>query len=150
MLQDALLAYAHFFFIIATIAMLAVELALVTRDATSARLYKMRIVDGIYGMAASMLFITGVLRAWLGAKGSDFYLSNPIFLAKVALYFVVAALSIYPTLQYFEWASTIKATPGYLPPDATLARVRLLLKSQMVLLAVIPLLATLMVRGIGH
>lgn len=100
-------------------------------------------VDAVYGICAALVFLFGLaLWLWIG-KPSDFYNSNPIFLIKVGLFIVIGILSIYPTVFFVKnrkSESEAIAVPGLIP---------LLLKIEMLLLLVIPILAYLMARGIG-
>ncbi len=100
-------------------------------------------VDAVYGICAAFVFLIGlVLWLWVG-KPSDFYNSNPLFWVKVALFFAVALISIYPTLFFLKnrksQADAI-TVPGLIP---------VLLKIEAALLLVMPILAYLMARGIG-
>lgn len=150
MLNDALLAYAHYFAVFCLVGLLAVELAWCTADAAPARLQRLKTVDGLYGMAAMLVLGTGAARVWMGAKGSAFYLDNPVFYAKVALFLVVGMMSAYPTVQFFRWAAAIDGNRQFTPGPQAVARVRTLLKLQVTGIACLPLLAVLMARGVGH
>ncbi len=146
MIIDALLAFFHFAAIGVLAALLAVELARCTRSATPAQLVGLKKIDGLYGLSAVLALATGVARAVWGAKGTAFYLANPVFHAKVGLFVLVGLLSIYPTVQFFRWA---RLDGRHFPDEAAILRVRNVLLLQLALLVMIPLLATLMARGIG-
>lgn len=149
MVGDALLAYLHFAAIIGTVGLLAVELAVCTSGASPAELHRLRQLDGFYGMFAMLALVSGAARVLWGAKGSAFYLDNPVFYAKITLFAVAALMSIFPTVQFFRWAKVLGKEPRFLPAEADILRVRRVLKTQLALLAAIPLAATLMARGIG-
>jgi putative membrane protein len=92
---------------------------------------------------------TGLLRLLFYAKGVAFYLPNVAFIAKMALYVAIAAISIVPTRRFIGWRRALDA--GGPPPDAeTVSRVRRLLHLELALLALMPLMAVLMARGIGR
>lgn len=150
MLNDALLAYAHYAAILLLVGLLAVELAVCTADAAPARLQRLKTIDGMYGMSAMLVLGTGAARVWMGAKGSAFYLDNPVFYAKVALFLVVGMLSAYPTVQFFRWAAALDGNRQFTPGADAVARVRTLIKLQFLGIACLPLLAVLMARGVGH
>jgi putative membrane protein len=149
-LNDALLAYAHYFAIFSLVALLSAELALCTLDAAPARLQRLKTIDGFYGMSAMLVLGTGAARVWMGAKGSAFYLGNPVFYAKLALFLAVGLVSAYPTIQFFRWAAAFDANRQFSPGPDAIARVRKLLKLQLLGVACLPLLAALMARGVGH
>lgn len=147
--SDALLAYIHFASMIGLAALLASELVLVTQPASAGRLHQMRSLDGLYGMFAMLTLASGVARVVWGAKGYAFYLSNPVFHLKVTLFVVVGLLSIYPTLKFLRWSKAAHADSNALPDGGSIGKVRKVIILQLVLLALIPLAATFMARGIG-
>ena len=77
------------------------------------------------------------------------YLSNPFFVAKMLLYIAIATLSIKPTTSFIRWRRRLAAS-GQLPPTPEIATARRLLHVEVALLALIPLMAVLMARGIGR
>lgn len=149
MQQDALLAYFHFAAMIGMGAMLAAGFAALKHRDAANDLRRLKRLDGMYGLFALLTLASGVARLLFGAKGSAFYLSNPVFHTKISLFVLAGLLSIYPTVQYFKWADAIHADSRFRPPADKVARVRMLIVIQFVLLAAIPLAASLMARGIG-
>lgn len=147
--SDALLAYFHFLAIIGMAAMLSAEFAALAHRDSATDLRRLKRLDGMYGLFAMLTLASGIARLLWGAKGSAFYLSNPVFHTKLTLFVVAALLSIYPTIQYFKWAELANADARFCPPAQRVARVRSLIITQLVLLAAIPLAATLMARGVG-
>ena len=131
-------------------ALLAVELALCAPGAAGLTLPRLRRIDGAYGAFAALTLGSGVARLLWGAKGSAFYLSNPIFHAKLTVFVAVGLLSILPTMQFFKWTASFKRDVRFVPTAQSILRVRTLIMVQMLLLAAIPLAATLMARAIGH
>lgn len=149
MMSDALLAYLHFATIFGLASLLAVELSMLVQPGTGQQLRRFRTLDGFYGMFAVLVLASGIARVVWGAKGSDFYLSNPVFHAKVGLFVLVGLLSIYPTIQFLKWSRAASGDTGYAPASAIKGRVRALILLQLALLAAMPLLAAVMARGIG-
>lgn len=149
MYLDALLAYSHFAAMLVTAALLAVEMALLAKAGAGLPLQKLKVVDGMYGLFASLTLATGVARVFWGAKGSEFYLKNPVFHTKVTLFVLAALISIWPTIQFLKWAKAHKTDQQFAPAAHTASRVRSLVLVQLVLFAFIPLAATMMARGIG-
>ena len=149
MQQDALLAYFHFASMIGMASMLAAGFAALAQRDAATGLRRLKRLDGMYGLFALLTLASGVARLLFGAKGSAFYLSNPVFHTKISLFVLAALLSIYPTVQYFKWADAGNADSRFRPPADAIARVRKLIVIQFVLLATIPLAASLMARGLG-
>lgn len=149
MTSDAMLAYFHFAAMIGMGSMLAAEFAALTQRESPAHFRRIKRLDGLYGLFALLTLGTGLARLLWGAKGSGFYLDNPVFHIKISLFVLVGLISIYPTVQYFKWAESADTNAGFSPPADVFARIRSLIITQLVLLTSIPLAATLMARGIG-
>ena len=100
-------------------------------------------VDAVCGISALLVFGIGLtLWLWVG-KPAEFYSSNPIFHVKLGLFLLMVLCAIAPAaffLKHRKSYEEIIAVPSYL---------RLLLKFELVLLLIIPVLALLMARGIG-
>ena len=105
--------------------------------------------DIIYGIAGVALLISGIYRVIKFGQGSDFYTQNPIFWTKIIIFALVGSLSLYPTITYILWAIPLRK--GTLPQvtEKLVSRLRLIINIELVGFASIPLLATLMARGIG-
>ena len=104
-------------------------------------------VDLIYGIAALAVLLTGLARTWWGMKGGDWYWHQPLLHVKVTLFVVVGLLSIKPTLTFVRWRRQLEAT-GALPTADEVRATRRVVMIEAHLLAVIPLLATLLARGV--
>lgn len=99
-------------------------------------------VDAVYGACAFLVFTFGlVLWLWVG-KPAEFYTDNSLFQIKVALFVLIALLSIYPTLFFIKYRKS--EAPEIAVPKPILT----LLKIELFVLLVIPILAYLMARGI--
>jgi putative membrane protein len=148
-LRDALLAYAHFLAILFLTAVLCAELAIYRQELTAPVARRLQRIDLFFGVAAILVIVTGVARVWLGLKGADFYLHNPIFWTKMGLFVLVGLLSIPPTVHYLRWNALLAGGADAIreePP--TYGRIRSLLIAEIVVLAFIPLCAVLMSRGL--
>ena len=77
----------------------------------------------------------------------DFYVGNPFFWVKMALYVIIATLSITPTLTFIRWKRSIAGTA---PTGDEIPSVRRFIHIELGLLALMPLMAVLMARGIGR
>jgi putative membrane protein len=66
------------------------------------------------------------------------------------MFLLVALISVYPTMQFLAWRKML--TQGALPEldPRTMTRLRAVIRLELGLLLVIPLLAVLMARGIGR
>jgi putative membrane protein len=145
---DALLAYLHFVAIFLTGFFLLLEWIRCREPVTPNRARLLFRMDLAYFLAALAALGTGFLRVFYGAKGSAFYFSNPVFHAKVGVFLLVAVLSIPVTLAYMRWNKTFR-NGGASIPGREIRNVRILLWTELVLLALLPALAVLMARGIS-
>ena len=101
--MEPAIAYLHFVSILSVGAFLVTELFLCTRDLQPPHVRTLALVDLYYMIAAIVVLITGVLRVFVVGKGAGFYLQNPVFYIKVALFVAVGLVSILPTLQFVRW-----------------------------------------------
>jgi putative membrane protein len=118
---------------------------LLKRELTRAELGKLAKIDAVYGIAAVVL-VTAGLTLWLGSFGkpSIYYTKNWIFHTKLTCFIFVGLLSIYPTVFF------IKNRKGNQTEMVTIPKsIFWMLRLELTLLFIIPLLAGLMSRGIG-
>lgn len=102
-------------------------------------------IDAVYGIAALILVGAG-LSLWFGdvGKPSVFYSKNWIFHAKITAFVMIGLASIVPTVFF------TRNRKG--DPDERVevpARVVMMLRLELFLLIVLPLLAGLMAHGVG-
>jgi putative membrane protein len=107
-----------------------------------------RTLHYLFFASALTALATGLLRLFFYSKGVDFYVGNPFFWVKMALYVIIATLSIKPTLTFIRWKRSI-AGGGTAPTGDEIASVRRFIHIELGLLALLPLMAVLMARGIG-
>jgi putative membrane protein len=148
-LQRAGVAYVHYLSFMLCIGALVLERRLIKANPNRQEATMMVITDVVYGLAALALLVSGILRVLYFGQGSGFYTENPLFWWKVGLYLAVGALSLYPTVTYILWALPLRK--GELPKvsEALANRLAWILNIELVGFAAVPLLATLMARGVG-
>lgn len=106
-------------------------------------------VDLAYGISAGLVVLVGLLRVFFFEKGANFYTHNPMFWIKMSLFVVIGLLSIYPTIRFLKWNSSLSAGQAPEIPDDEFKRIRLLLSLELVGLILILFAAPAMARGIG-
>jgi putative membrane protein len=146
--RDALLAYAHFICIFALASLLVGELAVLRKTLPGDLAQRIRAIDRWYGIVAGLVILSGLGRLFFGLKGAAFYLHNPVFWTKMALFVAVALLSIAPTVAFLRWGARQGADGAIVLDDAEYGRLRMLLWLQIGLFALIPLCAAFMARGL--
>lgn len=145
---SAITAYLHYLSFMLAFGALVVESLTLKKDLSLKDAWRVLIADAIYGLSATAILITGVLRVIYFGKGSDYYLSNPVFYTKVGIFVVVSFLSLYPTFSFLSWIKDLRDNQ---PPKLELLQVQRLswlIKGELAGLAIIPLFAAILARGI--
>lgn len=143
-MSEVLVTYLHYVGFATLAAALALELALFRPSVSGAVARRLARVDGLYGLSALTVLATGLLRLLVYGKPASYFMKNGLFHVKLTLFVVALLLSVYPTIQFIrnrkaqdEGQVAYPASIGYL------------LKIQVMILLVIPMLAVMMARGYG-
>jgi putative membrane protein len=104
--------------------------------------------DTVWGVAALLWISTGLLRAFGGLeKGSQFYLTSPLFWVKMALFAAVLLLEIWPMVTFIRWRRARRRREA---PDTRRARSLYVVNHlEMGLVVVMVFVASFMARGFG-
>ena len=149
MSADLVLAVLHHLGVFTVAGIIAAEWALLRTEMSGARLRQIATIDMVYGLAAGLVLLVGFARVFFGLKGSEFYLQNPVFWAKIAAFIVVGVLSIPPTLLFITWRNKAKTDPSFVPSTNEIASVLRYVKMEAHAFVLIPILAAAMARGYG-
>jgi putative membrane protein len=104
--------------------------------------------DAWWGASAGLWIGTGVLRAFAGfEKGADYYLQNPLFLAKMGCLVAILILEAGPMTGLIRWRRELGR--GTVPDTGRAAAYATASLLQAGLLALMVVLATGMARGVG-
>lgn len=146
MTTELLLRYVHFISIFTIAATLVAEHLLLKKELSRNEISRLARIDGVYGIAALVLLGAG-LTLWLGGFGkpAEFYSKNWIFHLKLSLFVCIGLLSIYPTIFF------LKNRKGN--PEEVVAipnKIFWMLRLELLLLFIIPLLAGLMAKSVGY
>jgi putative membrane protein len=143
MALDALLAIVHHLAVFSVVAILVTEWVLLRPGLTDTQLRLVGKIDGMYGAMSMLAILAGIARLVYGAKGWSFYSGNPMFWAKMTVFVLIGGLSSVPTVALLKWRRT------GMPSNGDIARLRVWLNAQLMLLPLLPVFAVLMARGIG-
>jgi len=149
MYLDAVLAYLHFLSIFFLAFTLLREWVLLRGGPPVLDVNALARTDLHYMYAAIAVLASGLGRILLVIKPWMFYAHNPVFHAKIGLFVLIGILSIQPTLAFIRWRRAQAADADYRVAPNDWRFVRRMLLIELHLLVLIPLLATLMARGIG-
>ncbi len=146
MTTELLLRYIHFISIFTIAATLISEHLLLKKELTRKEIGRLARIDGVYGIAALVLLGAG-LTLWLGSFGkpAEFYSKNWIFHVKVTLFVCIGLLSIYPTVFFLKNRKGDPQEVASIP-----GKIFWMLRLEILLLFIIPLLAGLMAKSIGY
>lgn len=114
-------------------------------DLSAAR--RLRAMDGLNGMAATLVLLVGLVRVVYLERGAAYYFHNGPFIAKLALYGLASVLSMVPTLEMLRWRVPLKQ--GQLPSlsPSKLTRLRSVAYLQLACLVAMMVCAYLAARG---
>jgi len=147
--MEPLVAYLHYLAIVLIAGFLVAEMVVCRPSLQAEQVRLLPRLDIFFFAGALLALATGLLRLLYYTKGIGFYLPNPFFLAKMALYVIIAILSIKPTVSFLRWRRHLMESSA-LPPAAEIAAARRRIHVEVALLALMPLMAVLMARGIGR
>lgn len=104
--------------------------------------------DLMWGIAALLWLVTGLGRAFGGLeKGTDWYLANHWFYAKMTLFVAVLILEAWPMVTFIRWRAALgRGAAPDLTQTLTLARIS---TAELVLVVLIPFFAATMARGLS-
>jgi putative membrane protein len=145
--MSAVAAYLHSLSMIALASLLVVQL--LSLDRLHDRLEMHRFMTRSVGIvaAAVVLLLSGAGLVVWSAKGAAFFLRNPVFYIKLALFAAMLLIAITPARIILQWRQEAVEDRG--PEPASTVFVKRYLMVELILLLLIPLAASMAVRGIG-
>jgi putative membrane protein len=149
MYASAFMAFLHHIAAFSVVGALAAEVVLLKPPLTLVLARRIQRTDQIFGAAAGVVLVVGLLRVFYFEKGADYYFHNAFFLTKLTLFIVAALISIYPTVLFISWNTALRQ--GEIPalaPEA-LVRTRMCLMLEMTAILGILFCAPFMARGFG-
>ncbi len=142
-MAEVFVRYMHFIAIMTLASLTVVQHYLVSRELDSRVIIKLRVMDTAAGVCAALVLFAGVMLWSVVGKPASIYNQNWIFHLKIILFFTAALISIIPTL-YYRNIKTLGEQESSAP-----ARVKIAIRVQLLILGLLPLLATLMAKGYG-
>lgn len=149
MYVDAALSYAHFLSIFFLAWFLGRQWLLLKSGVATLDVGALARADMGYFISAGAVLLTGLGRLFLGVKPLAFYTHNSSFHALIGLFVLVGLISIMPTMSYQRWRRYRRDDAAYEIPAREWRWMRGLVMVEMCGLAIIPIAAVLMARGIG-
>jgi putative membrane protein len=148
MWKSSITAYLHYLGFMVAFGALVVESQTLKKDLSLEEAWKVVTADAIYGLSATTVLVTGILRVLYFGKGTDYYLSSPVFYTKVGIFILVSLLSLYPTFSFLSWVNGLQKSK---PPSLELPQVQRLswlIRGELLGFVLIPLFAAVLARGV--
>jgi putative membrane protein len=147
--MNILITYLHFIGIMVLMGSLITEHVILKPGITKDQIKTLAMVDLIYGISAAIVLITGLLRWFVvDPKGAAYFNTNPLFHIKLTFFVIAVILSIFPTMKFLKWR---KSVINGKDPEITTQEVKkqlMFLRIELLILAIIPLLAVMVASGI--
>ena len=102
-------------------------------------------LDALLWVTAALVLVSGLLRVHLGKWGAALYWTNGLLHLKLTLFAVVLVLQALVTRRLSRWRAALPA----LPAADRVRAVRVLLLVSTHIMALLPLAAVFMARGVG-
>ncbi len=144
MTTELFIRYIHFISIITVAGALVSEHMLLAKELPRSVIKKLSIIDTIYGIAALLIVGTGLAMWFAVGKGADFYTSNPVMHIKFTLFVILGVLSLWPTIFFIKNRKGDQTEIVDIPK-----RIFMFLRIEILILFIMPLLATLIAKGIS-
>ncbi len=144
MVSYFLLRYLHFIAIFVLVACVLIQHLALRPVVPRETIVRMRKINIIFAIFALVVLVTGLGQWFYGVKPSQFFTANGMMHTKVLLFFIVGGLSVVPTIFLKK---NEKGDPG--EKVEVPKKVVMCLRLELLLLFLIPLLATLLSYGIG-
>jgi putative membrane protein len=143
-MSAVLISYLHYLGFATLASALALELVLFRTEVSGTVARRLARIDAMYGASALVVLGSGLMRLLIYGKPVSYYMQNGLFHVKITLFVLAVLLSVYPTINFIKNRNT--------PDDGQAVysgAVGVLLKIQLLILLIIPLLAVMMARGYG-
>ena len=147
MTLEAVLSCLHLLALLTMVVFLSSQAALCRSEwMNAAVVQRLARLDLVYAFAAVAVLATGLLRLFLGAKGVTWYVSQPLFHLKMALFVLAFLLSLKPTVVFRRWSRQLRDN-GTLPAESEVLPTRKWVMWQAHLIPVIAAVAVFYARG---
>jgi putative membrane protein len=145
--MSTIFAFLHHLAAFTLVSAIAVEFVLLRGELSASVARRIVITDAVYGTAAGVLLVVGLLRVFFFEKGVTYYFSSHAFLIKLTVFIAVGLLSIVPTLEFLSWRKVLRLGQMPAPGVWKMGLVRAILHAELIGVVVILLCAAVMARG---
>ena len=147
--MNILIPYLHYIGIMALMGSLITEHLILKPGINRQQIKSLAMVDLIYGISAAIVLISGLLRWFVvDVKGVEFFTKNPLFHIKLTLFVIMVILSIFPTTKFLTWHNLSKKGETVEVSEKDTKKQLMFIRIELLLLAIIPLLAVMVAAGV--
>jgi putative membrane protein len=148
--MQVFLPYIHFIGIMVLMGALITEHLTLKPGILKQQIKSLAGVNLIYWIAIILVLASGLLR-WLvfDPKGVDFFSKNPLFHIKLTVFFIMAIISIFPTIKLRKWNKQARQGNHLDVSDRDIKKQLMFIRIELLLLAIMPLLAVMVALGKG-
>jgi putative membrane protein len=150
MYMPAVMAFLHHLAAFSVVAALVVEVVLFKPPLTVAQAQIIHRTDRLFGLAAGLVLVVGLLRVVYFEKGAGYYFTDAFFLAKFIAFLAASIISIYPTVLFVSWSRALKQGVAPEMTAAQVRRARMCLMWELAAIGIILFCAPFMARGFGY
>ena len=148
-MTSAIMAFLHHLAAFTLVGVLIYEHTAFRKEMSIAEARRIQRMDMIYGISAAILLVVGLLRVFNFEKGASFYSQNWFFWTKMIGFALSALLSIYPTIRFVSWNKSFANNQAPEISDTEFARIKMILRLELLGIVIIILSAAMMARGVG-
>lgn len=141
--------FLHHVAAFAFVAALAIEFVLVRSELSAATARRILFTDLAAGASAGVVLVAGLLRVFFFEKGASYYFQSVPFVAKLALFVIIALLSIVPTVEFLSWTEALRQGRAPVVSDRKMRLIRSIIHWELAGVVLLILCAALMARGVG-
>ena len=146
MLKPELLTALHYCAVITLTGAITSEYFLFRRGMSIEQVRKLLLADSLAALALLLIFITGVLLVGAHPQPPAILLANPGYLTKLLMFFAMAISFGYPSRLFHHWRRSLRQGRAPLVSTQQQFWVIWILRGNLLLLALLPLLAKLASR----
>jgi len=149
-MTELFLIYLHYLGVVALFSLLFAQILLFRANLSTTAHLQLVFLDLAYGMAATLVLVTGLLRVFVYGPGPGHYFQSLAFNLMGASFLVAALLSAYPTRRFIlRWNVLRKGAAAAPLPELVAERIVRVQYTEFALLLLALWCAVLMARGSG-
>lgn len=145
MTELVLTRYLHFIAVFAIVGAIFAEQFLISDSMSRKEIKRISKIDAIYGIGALLVLIAGLLLWFAVGKPAQYYSRNWLFHSKLTMFVVLGLLSVYPSIFFLKNRKGDDLDTMISVPKSVI----LLLRLELIIIIVMPILATYLSLGFG-